>query len=292
MKKALRRQLQYGLIFVLLLLIQVMPRGWGLGATSLLAQLAWGLLPKERAKTLFNLRLIFPDRDDHQRLGLEVFRKIGLNAVDAIKLARYPKAQIDRLVSVEGLERFDRAYSRGKGIVVVTGHIGCWELMAAWFAMHGYRISVIGRRVYDARLDRLLNRSRAALGITVIDRDTGAKEALRALHQGQALGVLIDQDTRVSSVEAVFFGHRAKTPTGAAALAQRTGATVLPLAIQRTADGRHRLMIGREIEPSAAGDRAQRTVQDVQRQTSAIEAFIKQDVTQWAWMHLRWMEKP
>lgn len=292
MRKTFRRLLQFILIFSLLLFLQLMPRAWGLGIVGLLSKLAWLLLPKERDKALFNLRLAFPGRADHGAFGREVFRQMGLNAVDAIRLARLSGKQVEGMVEVSGLEHFDRAYRRGRGVAAVTGHIGCWELMPAWFAQRGYRINVIGRRVYDPRLDRLLNSARGKWGVRVIDRDEGAREALKALRQGQALGILIDQDTRVASVEVKFMGHSARTPTGAAALARKTGAAVVPLAIHRLPNGRHRLTVMPELAPSKLADREAQILEDVQRQTAAVESLIKLDMTQWAWMHLRWTEKP
>lgn len=291
-RRFLRRQFQYSIIFVLLLSIQLLPRGWSLSLCRVLADLAWKILPGERRKVLFNLRLIFPQRCDHEILGREIFRAMAENAVDAIRLPRLSAGEIEGLVEVSGLKHFDRAYRRGNGIVAVTGHIGCWELIPAWFAQRGYRIGVIGKRVYDPRLDRLLNRARSKWGIQVIDRDRGAKEALRALHRGQALGILIDQDTRVASVEVLFMGHPAKTPTGAAMLARKTGAAVVPLAVHRLANGRHRITILPELIPSPSRDRWQQTLDDVQQQTKAIEELIELDIRQWAWMHLRWVRKP
>lgn len=287
-----RRQFQYVLIFILLLFIQILPKAWCLGLVGLMSRLAWHLLPKERNKVLFNLRLVFPERTDQQALGLEIFRQVGLNAVDAIRLPRLTDTQVEEMVETLGLEHFDRAYRRGRGIVAVTGHIGCWELIPAWFSQRGYRISVIGRKVYDPRLDRLLNYARSRWGVKVIDRDEGAREALRVLHQGQALGILIDQDTRVASVVVDFMGHPARTPTGAAMLARKTGAAVVPLAIHRLPGGRHRITILPEIPLSEAPEREQQIAEDVQRQTEAVEKLVKIDPTQWAWMHLRWTEKP
>lgn len=292
MRKTFRRHFQFILIFILLLFFQLMPRAWSLGIVGILSRMAWSLLPRERDKILFNLRLVFPGRGDQVAFGREVFRQMGLNAVDAIRLARLSGKQVEGLVEVSGLEHFDGAYRRGRGVAAVTGHIGCWEMIPAWFAQRGFRISVIGRKVYDPRLDRLLNSARARWGVRVIDRDEGAREALRALRQGQALGILIDQDTRVASVEVDFLGHKAKTPTGAAALARKTGAAVVPLAIHRLPDGRHRLTVLPELGPSKLADREAQILEDVQRQTAAVESLIRLDMTQWAWMHLRWTEKP
>jgi len=290
--KTIRRQFKYLLVRILLKTFLVLPRSFCLGLARALAPVAWHLMPGERAKVLFNLRLIFPEHKDHQALGLEIYRNLALNAVDTVKVSGLPLEELDRLVKVHGLEYFDAAYKTGRGLVAITGHIGCWELMPVWFSRHGYKISVIGKRMYDPRMDDIVLKMRSGQGIQVIDRDTGAKEALKALHSGHALGILIDQDTRVSSVNAEFFGHQAKTPTGAAALAARAGSAVIPMAIQRDKDGIHHLYIRPPLPQSQLTDKEARLKEDVQRQTTALEELIKQDVSQWVWMHLRWLEKP
>ena len=292
MNKTIRRQFKYLLVRLLLKTFLVLPRSFCLWLARSLAPVAWHLLPRERAKVLFNLRMIFPEHKDHKALGLEIYRNLALNAVDTVKVSGLPLEELDRLVVLHGLEYFDQAYKSGKGLVAITGHIGCWELMPVWFSRHGYKISVIGKRMYDPRMDNIVLNMRSGQGIQVIDRDTGAKEALKALHSGHALGILIDQDTRVSSVNAEFFGHQAKTPTGAAALAARAGSAVIPMAIQRDKDGIHHLYVRPPLPQSQLTDKEARLKEDVQRQTSALEELIRQDVTQWVWMHLRWLEKP
>ncbi len=290
--KKIRRHIQYILIRAVLFVIQILPRQLAASAAAGLSGLAWHLLKKERKKTLFNLALIFPDRNDHELIGKKVFHQMALSAVDAVTLFRITDDQLNDLVTVEGLEHFDAAYKQGKGLVVVTGHIGCWEFIPAWFSRQGYKVSVIGKRVYDPRLDRLLVRLRSGQGVNIIDRDSGAKDALRDLRNGHAVGILIDQDTRVASIDVEFFGHTASTPMGAAALAEKTGAPVIPLAIFRQPDGKYLLSVKPAIAFDQTLNKEDRIKAMVQEQTRQLEEFIRRDITQWVWMHLRWKEKP
>ncbi|HTY08444.1 MAG TPA: lysophospholipid acyltransferase family protein, partial [Candidatus Edwardsbacteria bacterium] len=214
------------------------------------------------------------------------------NGVDALRLPVMSAAQIDALVAVDGIEHFDRAYRQGKGLIAITGHIGCWELIPAWFACHGYDIGVVGKRVYDDRLDELLTGLRARHGVATFDRETGAKQILRHLQRGGAVGILIDQDTRVASVDAQFLGHSAKTPSGAAAFADKLGCPVIPLAIHRQPDGHHLITVLPPLDPLDEADKDARILKLVQQQTTMIEQLVKIDITQWVWMHLRWKEKP
>lgn len=292
MKKETRRLFQYILVRLIVLCIQLIPREWALKVFGRLSVLAWIVLPRERAKVLFNLRLIFPEKRDCDGFGREVFRQLALNMVDAARLPVMSGRDIDRLVTVDGLERFDQAYTMGRGLIVVTGHIGCWELIPAWFSRHGYDIAVVGKRAYDDRLDALVNGLRARHGTLTYDRDSGARQILKFLHGGGCVGILIDQDTRVSSVDALFFGHEAKTPCGAAAIAARTGSPVVPLGIHRRPDGGHVITVLQPLHGvSNVGDEGWLAAQ-VQQQTTAIERLVQQDLTQWVWMHLRWKEKP
>lgn len=291
-KKKIRRQIQYILIRVVLFIIQMLPRQIASGIAASLSGAAWLVLKKERKKTLFNLSLIFPERNDHEEIGRAVFRNVAVSAADAFKLSGLSDAQLNELVSVEGLEHFDAAYKKGQGVVAVTGHIGCWELIPAWFSRNGYKISVIGKRVYDPRLDRLLTEMRSGQGVNIIDRDSGAKDALRDLRAGRGLGILIDQDTRVASIDVEFFGHQASTPVGAATLADKTGAAVIPLAIFRRPDGNYLLSIKPAIPFDDRLPKEERIRAMVQEQTRKLEEFVRQDISQWVWMHLRWKEKP
>jgi len=291
-RKKIRRHIQYILIRAVLFVIQILPRRVAVSAAAGLSGLAWRLLKKERRKTLFNLALIFPERSDHEAVGRKVFRNVAVSVADAFKLSELSDKQMNELVTVEGREHFDAAYNLGRGLVAVTGHIGCWELIPAWFSRQGYKISVIGKRVYDPRLDKLLIKMRSGQGVNIIDRDSGAKDALRDLRSGHAVGILIDQDTRVASIDVEFFGHQASTPVGAAALADKTGAPVVPLAILRQPDGKYLLSIKPAIAFNNDLPKQERIRAMVQEQTRQLEEFIRRDIPQWVWMHLRWKEKP
>lgn len=292
MKKETRRQFQYLLVRLIVLFIQLLPRRWALALCGRLSALAWAVLPRERAKVLFNVRLVLPDMADPERFGKLVFRQLALNMVDAARLPVMTARDIDRIVYVEGLEHFETAYRRGRGLIAVTGHIGCWELIPAWFSAHGYDIAVVGKRSYDDRLDALVTGLRARHGVDTFDRDTGARQILRHLQRGGGVGILIDQDTRVASVDALFFGRAAKTPSGAAAIAAKTGCAVVPLAIHRGPDGRHRITVLPPLPPIDGTDPGTRLGKLVQLQTTMIEQLVKMDTAQWVWMHLRWKEKP
>ncbi len=182
----------------------------------------------------------------------------------------------------------DAALARGKGVVFISGHVGNWELLARRVALAGYPCQTIAKETTDPRTTALIEKFRASSKLKSIWRGQpgAARFMLRALRDGQILGMLIDQDTDVQSVWVPFFGRPAKTPRAAADLALRTGAAVVVGFCQRAADGRYRVVM-REL--STLGLDAVGLTAALSQQ---IEAAIREAPEQWVWMHRRWKSPP
>jgi KDO2-lipid IV(A) lauroyltransferase len=294
LSKKLRRELQYALVRFLVGGMKLLSPEAGYSVACFLGGCAYVLIPKAREQVIKNLSLAFPEkgRGDLAILGRASFRELGRNAYDALRMDAAGQDYLNSSVRFSGRDIFDRAMKQGRGVVVVTGHIGCWELMPAAFAALGYPINVIGRRAYDDRLNEMLVGLRSRHGIRTIDRNAGAKEALRCLRRGEALGVLIDQDTRVKGVFVDFFGRPAYTPTGAVEFALRTGAALVPMAIHRNGDGKHSIEVLEPLNVTTTGNEEQDITLQTQRCTEVLEGFIRRHPTQWVWMHDRWKTKP
>jgi KDO2-lipid IV(A) lauroyltransferase len=172
--------------------------------------------------------------------------------------------------------------------MILTGHCGNWELLAASLNAHGLGMAVVARELEDPGLQELLLALRERFGTRTIVRGTrgAARELLGVFRGGGALGMLIDQDTKVDGVFVPFFGRAAYTPVGAADLALRFDAAVLPTFIERLPDGSH---LGR-IEPALAlpTDPTEATA----LMTARIEAQIRRVPEQWVWLHRRWRRSP
>ncbi|MDZ7267334.1 MAG: lysophospholipid acyltransferase family protein [candidate division KSB1 bacterium] len=280
----------YWFIRLLLAVMQRLPRRPALALFEQLGLLAFRLLRREREKTLRHLRLAFGGKRSEveiRALARECFRYLGRNAAEAVRLRQLQRAGLERFVSFTGREHLEAALAKGRGVICITGHLGCWELLAAFIAQH-FPLAVVGTALYDPRLDALLVRERELAGCRNIPRTAGAaREMLRWLKSGGVLGILIDQDTRVDGEFVDFFGHPAYTPAGPVVFAERTGAPLVPLAIWMNEDFTHTVAISPEI-PLQAHDRPG----NVQRCSKAVEAFIREHPEQWVWMHERWKTKP
>lgn len=297
-QKPLGKRLKNGAIYwfirVLLWLMRRVPRRVALLFFDRLGLFAFHVLRKEREKTLRHLRFAFGENSreaEIMSLAKSCFRALGRNAAEAMRLRRLLRDGLDRRVALVGREHLEAALAKGKGVICITGHIGCWELMAAFIAQR-YPLAVVGTALYDPRLDEILVKERNLAGYQNIPRHAGAaREMLRWLKSGGVLGILIDQDTRVDGEFVDFFGHPAYTPVGPVIFAERTQAPLVPLAIWMNDDSSHTIEIRPEIALQQTGDARADRVVNVERCSKAVESFIRAHPEQWVWMHERWKTK-
>jgi len=292
--KTLRRALAYALVRVLMVIAWAVPRSCALRLFGTAGVLAWRMQREDRTRTEVNLSLALPElsRDEVREFAKRVWIDLGRNCVDVLRLPRLTWHDLTDFVEVQGLGRFEEVLSRGKGVIVVTGHIGSWELLAAYFSMLGYPLSVIVRPLRDERFEALVDELRRSKGMRPISRIGNVKAAYGCLKKGHILGVLIDQDTSVKGVFCDFFGIPAYTPAGPAVLALRAGAPIVPMAIQLQEDGTQLIRIKEPIESSGDSGSESDVRSIMQRCTRAIEDFIRYHPTQWVWMHDRWKTMP
>jgi KDO2-lipid IV(A) lauroyltransferase len=249
------------------------------------------LLWTERHYALEHLKAAFPDKDQAwlRSTARGVFHHWGWAAVDFFRIADLSPAELDAWVAeVHGLEHLLEGAKLGVGTVVVTPHLGHWELLGNWAALR-IPLAVVARQLFDQRMDQALNAQRSGLGVKIFPRNTSVLPILRWLKEGKVLGVLADQDTSVDSLYCEFFGRAAKTPTGAVLLAQACKSRLITGYCWRREDGGYVV----EFEgPIPVPDRSERDPMALwpaaQEYTRRIEAKIRQHPRQWAWMHRRW----
>jgi KDO2-lipid IV(A) lauroyltransferase len=259
-------------------------------AGGVLGRLGWGLARRDRRRALEHLQIAFPELPamDRRRLGLESFRHFGVMLGECLWARARAGEEVSARVDVEGWEQIESVRAGSRPILIVTGHCGNWELLAAALNLRGLGMAVVARELEDPGLQASLLGLRSRFGTETIvrGRPGAARDLLRTLRSGGALGMLIDQDTRVEGVWVDFFGRPAWTPSGAADLAIRLGAAVLPTFIERLPDGRHRARIQPELP--VGSDRVAAT----QAMTDRIEEQIRRVPEQWVWMHRRWRRRP
>lgn len=295
LRKRIKNWLIFQLVRSLIKLVRVLPRRAAIKSFDRLGALAFLLIRKEREKTLRHLRLAFSAQQSEAEiynLAKNTFRALGRNAAEALRLPQLRRDGFQQLIHFVGREHLDKALGRGRGALCITGHIGCWELMAMFIASH-YPLAVVGAAIYDPRLDELLVREREQAGYRTFSRTaSGTRQILRWFREGGVLGILIDQDTRVDGEFVDFFGQLAYTPAGPVVLAERTGVPIVPLAMRMNDDFTHTVEVRPEITLQKTGNARADRIANVAKCSKAVEAFIRAHPTQWVWMHERWKTKP
>lgn len=273
----------------------VLPRKLGLAVFEILGDIAYFFPNRERTRTVEHLRSIFSAQWPEKKvlsLARRVYRELGKNAFDAIYFARCNKKQMEKNVLCDDLSEFRRAYDRGKGMVAITAHCGCFEMLLHYFAAQGFRSFAIGKEVYDRRLDRLVTKMRSGPNITYVYSSENPRAIIRLLKEGRLMGALIDQDTKVDGVFAHFLGKLAYTPSAPVKLAMRYDIPVFVVTTVRQEEGMHRIFISERIALQKSGDESRDLVKNVETVNSLISATISKYPAQWVWMHRRWQRQP
>ncbi len=297
--KEVWRRLRYWLLLLLLTPPSRLPRRWGLAAFAGLGAVAWAILPRTRRTIVANTRRVHPDWSDRdrRRFARRVLVAIGRNAFDFIRLRGYSRDDLRALVAIEGLERLRRVRRPGVGVICLSAHLGCWELLPQRLQAEGFDVAIVYRRLRAPELQTYVAQRRERAGIETLERDSDVRAMVRSLRRGALLGLLIDQRTQVDSVRVPFLGVPAWTPTGPARLAMRTGAPVVTVVTAMRSGGEHVLMVGPEVEielpPAGAG--ATETAACVERNTARCNEALSRAIApweeQWVWFHRRWRER-
>jgi Kdo2-lipid IVA lauroyltransferase/acyltransferase len=254
------------------------------------------IVPSERKKTIANLTKVFGNTKSSEQIvqmAKQVFSNLGRNMADAFAIPRFKTDNIDHYVKAEGLEIITKALENGTGVIALTGHIGNWELLGAYLSVKGFPINVVGAPIYDPRLDDLVVKNREYSGMKYIARGTATRDIIRALRGNEVVGILTDQDTkRVDGIFVDFLGHPAYTPIGPVILAMKTKAVIVPMAIHTKNDGKHYIKVKEQIPLRFSGDVDKDRIYNTTLCNDAISDFIRENPTQWVWMHERWKTKP
>jgi KDO2-lipid IV(A) lauroyltransferase len=220
----------------------------------------------------------------------DTFRHAGASYAELAawsKLARDPD-----FVRIEGLEALHDGLAQGRGMLVISGHVGNWELLAARIAAL-LPLTVVARKVMnDDRFNDMITRFRGGAGMEILRRDDPQfLSAVReALDRNRLVALLIDQDSRGGGVFVPFFGRPAHTPPGAAVLALRTKVPVVSVFIRRRPEGGH--VITCEPIPIDRHGGQGSVLALTARFTAAIESAIRRSPSEWVWWHERWRRQP
>ena len=292
----MREKLEFWLVMAVARPLGWMPRGMARCMAGVLAGSVYRLHGRLRRVGLRNLELAFPELSTRERKEIlrGVYRSLGRQLVEFCRMARYTAENTRNWIRTEGLERYLAAKARGKGVLIVTGHMGAWELSSFYHSLMGYPMSMIARPLDNRRLDAFVNGIRCLHGNLVLPKDDFARGLLTAMRKGETVGILMDTNmTPPQGVFVNFFGRQACTASGVARVALKTSAAVLPgFMVWEEAEGRYVLHFGPQLVFERSADTEADIVAATQLCTSVLETWIRRYPDQWLWIHRRWKTRP
>ena len=292
----MREELEYGLVRAVAGCLGRMPRRVARLAAGLLAFTVYGCMGRLRQVGARNLEMAIPEVPARTRARIlrRVFHFLSWQLVEFCRMQRYTAENTRRWFRTEGLEHYLAARARGRGVLVVTAHLGAWELSAFYHSLTGYSMGMVARTLDNRRLDAYVNRIRCLHGNFVIAKDDFGRGLLKAIHAGKTVGILMDTNMTPPQGEFVkFFGIEACTGTGLAHIARQTGAAVLPgFMLWEPKERRYVLHFGEEIETPRTANRGADILEGTRRCTAVIESWIRRYPEQWLWIHRRWKTRP
>jgi len=292
-----RYRLEYAALLLLFALLRGLPRRGARALGAALGGLFYRLHPRWRRVGRINLRLAFPEwtEPERERILRSAFLHWGWLVAEFARFPLYTRDNIEEVIVYDGLENYQQAAARGKGILYLTAHVGAWELSSFSHSLHGFPLAYVNRPLDNPWVDALVNRYRCLGGNRAIDRRQAARAILEQLARGGAVGILMDQNVLEgdANVFVDFFGVPASTTAGLARIALRTEAAVVPVFVLWDEEKKkYRLRFEPALALTRTGDPERDVRENTARFNKVIEDVIRRYPDQWLWIHRRWATRP
>ena len=237
------------------------------------------------------VRAAFPGLAEPEvlRIARESYRNLGRTSIETAVLPKDSAAEILGMFDViEGWEIMERTLALGRGLIVVAGHLGNWELGGSYIASRGVRMEAVARRMQNPLFDEFLTETRRRVGVNVMHDSDAVRRVPRLVRDGGVAGFLFDQGAAgLASTWVPFFGRYAKTPRGPAVFALRLDAPIVFTCAVREPNGRYSMKF-EEIVVERTGDRERDVDAIVGAYTNALERWVRRYPEQYFWQHRRW----
>ncbi|MBN1828824.1 MAG: lysophospholipid acyltransferase family protein [Deltaproteobacteria bacterium] len=259
------------------------------------ALLFYRLSERHRLIVLHNLRWAFPEKGSGEigRIARGAYRNIGILAAEFFEIFSMDSSSIERWVEIEGLENYQAAKAKNKGVLFYTAHLGNWEIMAACFGFIIDPVHIVYRPLDNKILDGIVAYSRSYTGNSLIAKGGAAAKIYEILRNNENVGVLLDQNVswKTGGVFVPFFGRPACTTTRLATIALTSGAPVIPGFSIRKTDGTYKIIFGKEVPLIRTGNNEFDLYENTKAFTAIIEKVVHDHPEQWFWLHQRWKTK-
>ncbi|HEV8590575.1 MAG TPA: lysophospholipid acyltransferase family protein [Pyrinomonadaceae bacterium] len=280
--------------------LRVLPRRVSLLLGKLFANLGYHLLGNLRGVAKRNLEIAFPElgENERQRLTKGAFENLGRVLGEMSQFPKATPASLEKIIEFRFdpalYEKYKQWRAEGRGTIIVSPHLGNWELLVFAYSALREPISYLARPLDNPLIEELTVNLRTRFGNRAINKTNSVPTAIKILREGGTLGILADVNAHPKEgVFVPFFGVPACTSSGVAMLAIRTNAVIIPLAgVWDEKENKYLAIHGDAIEPKLEGDRQANIVDTTARFTTEVEKMIRAYPDQWLWIHKRWKSRP
>jgi len=292
----MRRKLEFAAVRALIALMGLLPRRMARQIGAAIGALAFVFLARLRRVGFRNLEIAFPALDPAARAAIlrSEYRSLGWLLAEFCQMRKYTPENTRGFLRYEGLRHYLDARDAGRGVLVLTGHLGAWELSSFYHSLMGHPMSMVIRRLDNDLVDRLVNGVRCLHGNKVVHKDDFARGLISAMRNGETVGILMDTNmTPPQGLFVDFFGTPACTASGMARVALKTGAVVLPgFLLWDDSTQSYVLRFGDPLELIRSGDNEADIAANTALFTKVLEDHIRRYPGQWLWLHRRWKTRP
>ena len=250
--------------------------------------------PRDRQAVNNNLKIILNTSEDLPKLTKEVFRNFGQYLVEFFRLPEIiDQDYIKQNIKIEHREKIEEALSKGKGVILVTAHIGNWELGAIVLGVLGYRLVAVALPHKERPVNDLFNNQRELRGVTVVPTNIAVRRCIEALHENKLIAIVADRDFGLNGEILDFLGRKTLIPKGPAMFSYKTGAAIVPIFLIRHPGGRLVMSASDPIYPEkmVKGEVDQRLlVHLMKKYITVLEEKIRQHPSQWLMFRKFWVD--
>jgi len=248
------------------------------------------LSAKDRRAVKNNLEVIFPGRKDISYIARDVFRNFGKYLVDFFRMpGLVDEEYIRQNIKIDNLEYLQDVLKRNKGAILLTAHLGNWELGGFVLSRLGYPIIAVALPHKERTINDLFNEQRQSEGMIVVPNNVGIRECIKGLGENKLVALLGDRDFNANGEVLDFFKRKTVIPRGPAAFSVKTGAAIIPGFLVRLEDDTFHLRLEEPIIPSQEGDK-DKEIRHLMRQCiSTIEENIRAYPSQWFMFQKFWI---
>jgi KDO2-lipid IV(A) lauroyltransferase len=260
-----------------------------------LGVLGYHLAGFRREVAMENLHRAFGDSlsaPEIQKTTRQVFENIGRTAIEVFRFPTLPKDELLRKVDCDNPGMFAEAQAGGKGAILLSAHLGNWEMFGAWIAALGYPIDVVVKPQRNHSADEFYNNLRRATGVGIIPTQKASRQIIVSLKKNRLVAILADQYAGHDGVPVEFFRRQTATHRGPAAIALKLGCPIYYGVLVRQPDNRHRAICRGPLEFTPRGNIDDDIRSLTQAYTRKLEEFIRDFPEQWLWTHRRWKDAP